>query len=301
MNKNILVVYYSQSGQLKKIAENFIAPFAEKSVEIEWLQIKPKNDFPFPWSSKEFFDVMPESVLGIPAELLPVEFKHSSYDLIVFAYQPWYLSPSIPAASILKNPELKKRLLNSPVITLIGSRNMWINAQERVKKLLSEAGANLIGNIVLRDKHTNLLSAITIQHWMFTGKKDKLWGIFPKPGISDEDINSVHHFGTKASEALLNGNLADLQKKLVEMKAAEVNSNLMFIEERAPKLFSIWANVIIKKKNRSLWLQLFKHYLMFVLFIVSPIVSLINILLLKPFTRKQIRKKKNYYLSADAR
>ena len=295
MNKSVLVVYYSQSGQLKKIAENFTAPFLEKKMEIEWLQVKPKNDFPFPWSSKAFFEVMPESVLGIPAELLPAEFKQSSYDLIVFAYQPWYLSPSIPATSILKNPEFKKRLLNTPVITLIGSRNMWINAQERVRKLLKEADANLIGNIVLTDKHTNLISAITIQYWMFTGKKDKLWGIFPKPGISDEDINSVHLFGAKTSEALLNGNLAGLQKKLTEMRAVEVNSNLMFIEERAPKLFSMWANVIIKKNNRNFWLQLFKYYLMFVLFIVSPIVLLINMLFSKPFSLKQIRKKKNYY------
>src|SRR3990172_1271128 len=141
---NVLVVYYSQSGQLKKIAENFIAPFLQKNIEIEWLSVKPKNEFPFPWPSKDFFNVMPESVIGIPAELLPVEFKHSTYDLIVFAYQPWYLAPSIPVASILHHPEFKKRLQNTPVITLIGSRNMWINAQERVKKLLKEAGANLI-------------------------------------------------------------------------------------------------------------------------------------------------------------
>ena len=54
MSKNILIVYYSQSGQLKSIAENFIAPFQSKDYEIEWLQIKLKNDFPFPWSGKAF-------------------------------------------------------------------------------------------------------------------------------------------------------------------------------------------------------------------------------------------------------
>lgn len=295
MIKNVLAVYYSQSGQLKKIAENFTTSFPEKNIEVEWLAIKPKKEFPFPWSSKDFFDVMPESVLGIPTELLQLEFKRSSYDLIVFAYQPWYLSPSIPSTSILKHPEFKKRLLNTPVITLIGSRNMWINAQERVKILLKEAGANLVGNIVLRDKHTNLISAITIQYWMFTGKKEKLFGIFPKPGISDKDIDSVHLFGAQVSEALFNGKWGDLQKKLLEMRSVELNSNLMLIESRAPKLFSIWANVIIKKKNRKYWLQLFKYYLMFVLFIVSPIVLLINMLFLKPFTAKQIQKKKNYF------
>lgn len=295
MSKKIAVVYYSQSGQLKKIAENFVKPFMEAGMSVEMLPIRPKTDFPFPWSSEAFFNVMPESVLGIPTELLPMEFKHTSYDLIVLAYQPWYLSPSIPATSILHDPEFKKRLANTPVITLIGGRNMWINAQERVKRLLKSNGASLVGNIALRDKHANLISAITIQYWMFTGKKDRLLGILPKPGISDKDIDSVHLFGAKASEALLNGSLTNLQKKLIEMKAVEVKSNLMFIESRAPKLFSIWANIIVKKNNRPLWLQLFKYYLMFALFIVSPVVLLINMLFLRPFTGKRVQKKKSYY------
>ena len=46
--KNVLVVYYSQSGQLKTIAEKLVEPFAEEDVAIEWLAIKPKTDFPFP-------------------------------------------------------------------------------------------------------------------------------------------------------------------------------------------------------------------------------------------------------------
>ena len=59
MNKNILIVYYSQSGQLKNIAEKFIGPFLKKkNAEVEWMPVKPKNDFPFPWSAKEFFNAM---------------------------------------------------------------------------------------------------------------------------------------------------------------------------------------------------------------------------------------------------
>ena len=230
MSKKIAILYYSQSGQLKKIVGNFSKPFIEAGSSVELINIKPRSDFPFPWTSKAFFNVMPESVLGLATELEPLNFNHSSYDLIVLAYQPWYLSPSIPTTSALHDPEFKKRLGNTPVITLIGARNMWINAQERVKKLLQSAGANLVGNIALTDKHPNLISAITIQYWMFTGKKDKLLGIFPKPGISDEHIGAAHLFGKKVSAALLNGKWGDLQKDLVSMNAVEVKSSLMFIE-----------------------------------------------------------------------
>jgi hypothetical protein len=90
-----------------------------------------------------------------------------------------------------------------------------------------------------------------------------------------------------------------LQKKLVDLKAVEVKSDLMFIEGRAGKLFSIWANVISKRKNRALWLKLFKYYLFIALFVVAPVVLTINNILFRPFLGKAITKKKHYYLGLN--
>ncbi len=295
MGKKILLVYYSQSGQLKQIAVNFSAPFIAAGHTVELLRIKMKNEFPFPWKSKSFFDAFPESVLGIPAEIISPEFKEEKYDLIVFAWQPWYLSPSIPANSFLQHPEFKKRMKDTPVVTIIGSRNMWINAQKRIKKMIAENGGKLVGNIVYVDRHNNFVSAVTIQYWMFTGRKDRWMGIFPRPGVSENEINDSGVFGKKVLEALEQNSFNDLQKHLVEMKAVEPLTVLIFIETRAPKIFSLWANLIIKKKNRSLWLQIFKYYLLFALFIIAPIIVIIYLLLIVPFTGRQIRKHKNYF------
>ncbi len=295
MNKNILIVYYSQSGQLKQIAENFILPFQQKNYNIEWLEIKLKSDFPFPWTAKKFFNTMPESVSGTPIELLTPAFKREDYDLIIFCYQPWFLSPSIPANSMLHHPEFRKRLINTPVITIIGARNMWINAQEQVKKLLKQNAADLVANIVLCDKHNNFVSAITIQYWMFTGKRNQLFGIFPKPGVSEKDIAKTKFFGEEVLRSLENANWEGLQQRLVEMKAVTVNTNLMFIEARASVLFKIWARTIINKKNRNLWLQIFKYYLLFALFIIAPVVLLIYNIFFRVFTQDRIMKKKIYY------
>ncbi|MBL3656262.1 hypothetical protein [Fulvivirga sediminis] len=55
--KNILVISYSQSGQLDSILDNFLLPF--KGVNIERVKVKPQDDFPFPWTSPAFFDAMP--------------------------------------------------------------------------------------------------------------------------------------------------------------------------------------------------------------------------------------------------
>ena len=299
MSKKILAIYYTQSGQLGQIADSFTAPFTGSGATVEKVIVQPKNEFVFPWTTDRFFDAMPESVLGIPAELAAFQLKEAAYDLVIFAYQPWYLSPSIPATSILLHPSFRAVVKDTPVVTLIGSRNMWLKSQERVKKMLGESGAKLVGNIALVDKHSNLVSGVTILYWMLTGKKDRKWGLFPRPGVSDEDIANAHVFGQTVLHYLDNGNWKDLQPALIQQKAVEVKSNLMFIEPRATKLFSIWANFIIKKKNRSTWLVVFKYYLLIALFIIAPVVLLINNLLFRPFLTKTINKKKQYYLDVN--
>ena len=72
---------------------------------------------------------------------------------------------------------------------------MWINAQEKIKIRLKDAGARLVGNIALVDRHNNFISLVTILSWMLGGKKNRKWGIFPKPGVSDEDIENASVFG----------------------------------------------------------------------------------------------------------
>src|SRR5687767_15076075 len=101
MHKKVLAIYYSQSGQLKEITDNFCAPLVDAGAEVEKIQVKLKNEFPFPWTTKRFFSVMPDCVLGNPKELEPFHLKRPSYDLIVLGYQPWFLSPSIPFNSFM--------------------------------------------------------------------------------------------------------------------------------------------------------------------------------------------------------
>ena len=299
MSKKILAIYYTQSGQLGQIVDNFTSVFTAAGASVEKVAVTPQPAFAFPWSSTRFFDAMPESVLGIPCTLAPFEIKEDSYDLIIFAYQPWYLSPSIPANAVLQHPLFTAVVKNTPVVTIIGARNMWLKAQERVKDTLRSNGAKLVGNIALVDKNSNLVSAVTILYWMLTGKKDSMWGIFPKPGIAEEDIDHMHVFGTTVLQYLSTGNWTALQPALAEQQAVVVKSNLMFIEPRATKLFSIWANIIVKKKNRRAWLVVFKYYLLIALFIIAPIVLLINIILFRPFLSKSINKKKQYYLAVN--
>ncbi|RMG21461.1 MAG: hypothetical protein D6730_18265 [Bacteroidetes bacterium] len=294
--KRILVIYYSQTGQLDQIVQQFIRPFTAAGVKVERLRVQAQPPFEFPWSSRRFFDVMPESVLEKPAELAPFELKDGPYDLIVFAYQPWFLSPSIPASSLLQHPALLQVLRGSRVLTLIGARNMWLNAQEKVKSRLQQAGAQLVGNVALTDRHHNLASAVSIMRWMFRGDKRPFLGIFPPAGIAGADIARAADYGQTVLNHLLAENWSGLQPALVQQGAVAVKPNLMFIEERAGRLFRIWARLIANKKNRRPWLLAYQYYLLFALFVVAPVVLLVHNMFFRPFLGKLIRSRQSYYL-----
>jgi hypothetical protein len=130
---------------------------------------------------------------------------------------------------------------------------------------------------------------------MFSGKKDRWLGIFPKPGVNENEVNAAGQYGKIVLEALSANRLGELQSRLLAEKAVEPLTTLMFIEGRAPKIFSLWAKLIAGKKNRTLWLQIFKYYLLFALFIIAPIILVIYLVLIMPFTGKRIRERKKYF------
>ena len=294
--KKILAIYYSQSGQLDEIMKNFISEI--KDCDIDLIRFRPKNDFPFPWSSDVFFDAMPDCVNEIPVELEKINYKYSKYDLILLGYQPWYLSPSIPVSSLLVDMDFRLHASDSPVITIIGSRNMWINSQKNVSDKLAEINSKIIGNIPLIDRNQNQISAITILHWMTTGLKTKKNRFLPKPGISEEDIRNASEFGNILSYHLSNGSYTGMQENFCKTGKFELSTEVWFIEKLAKRIFKIWAKIINsagKKHNSRLFrIRVFKYYLFFALFFIAPIVLLIYKILIVPFIYRRIQRKKEY-------
>ncbi len=242
---------------------------------------------------------MPSCVLGIPVQLEQLGLKEKAYDLIILGYQPWFLSPSIPSNSLLQKEEFKALLKDTPVITISAARNMWINAFVRVRNMLKDAGAKLVGNIALVDRHPNPVSFVTIFYWMLSGKKERYLNIFPKPGVAEEDIANTKQFGETVAHRLDSGNWDGLQDELLAQKAVVINYKLMFIEARAKPIFAVWAKFIANRKNRTPWLAAFKYYLFIALFLGAPILLTLDAIFLKPFSSKRIKTKKLNYLQVN--
>ena len=301
MKKRILIVYYSQTGQLLRILQKIAEPtLNNKNIDVEYFKIEMENDFPFPWNRKEFFGIMPDSVQEKAHPIKVNTPVHDNYDLVILGYQVWFLSPSVPFNSFLESEVAKRILKSAKVVTVIGGRNMWVMAQESIRKKLKSLDSVLVGNIALVDNSPNLVSVVTIIYWLFHGKTDRLLNLFPKPGIKSADIEKGTSFGQEIVGALTDNNFNKLQENLVEKGAVNLKPDIISMETKAKKVFGVWAKIVNGSgKNgsfgRKAVLFLFEIYLYFVILFLSPLVSILSTF--AAILRRKATAKKMAYFS----
>jgi hypothetical protein len=297
--KRILVLYYSQTGQQLAILQSLIKPLVQHGHTIHIEQIKPVEDYVFPWTAYRFFNAFPETFHQEPLALQPLSAKaFEQYDLIIVGYTPWFLTPSRPISSFMQSDDAKKIFHNKPVVTILGCRNMWLGAQEKMKHRLLDVGALLKGHIALVDRSGNLVSLVTILRWMLGGKKNAFW-FFPPAGVGVKDVESTARFGEVIHEALNTGDVDSLQHKLNDKGAVEVLPSLILLEKRGQKGFSVWSKFIasggtLYSTGRKIRVFTFLYVLIPAIIILSPILFILSqtMLIVK---RKQLLEEVAYY------
>lgn len=299
--KKVLVIYFTQTGQAKQALDAVLNPFAENTdYQLDHLLIKPKKPFPYPWSYTQFFDVFPETVNGIACELEPITIDPAiHYDLVVIAYQPWFLSICVPINSFLQSPEAKQLLANKPVVTIINCRNMWLGAQEKMKKQLLTINAKLTGNITFVDRSANLVSLVTVLAFVLKGTKENFMGMFPKYGVTEKDLAHAPAFGKIILNNLEKGTFENIQPELNQEGALDIRGNLLLMEGRGKALFPLYANYISKKgtqgsEQRRTRVRIFGIVLPTAILILSPIITILS-RLAPVLAKKKFSKEIAYY------
>jgi len=303
--KRVLVLYYSQSGQLKSMVDSVTGPLQKSDeVTVDYRKIEPVVKYPYPWPFYPFFDAFPEAIYMNGCEVEPMDDLADDYDLIILGYTIWFLSPSLPVTGFMQTEQAKRLFKDKPVVTLIACRDMWVMAQEKMKTLISDVGATLVDNVVLTDQGGSLYAFITTPRWLATGKKDPFWG-FPAAGVSEKELQESSRFG----ERLLDGLNSDEEKAkkpmLCNMGATVVNGKLVATEKIATRSFMIWGKLIQKSGAPGTFVRkiVITIYVAFLATLVLTIVPL-NILirrLIYPFRKEAIEKSVKYYEEPSGR
>lgn len=305
--KKILVVSYTQTGQLDAIVQSLIEPLVEskeqqkQEIEITHGVIRPRTAFPFPWPFWRFFNTFPETVYADTTAIEPLTISDDAeFDLIILAYQVWFLSPSLPIQAFLKSEQAKKLFRGKPVITVIGCRNMWLMAQERTKQYLQDLGAHLIDNVVLTDRTHVSATFISTPLWMLTGKRGPfLGGMVPAAGIPPEDIAGMARFGRAIAEQLPARTRENTQPMFTGLGAVAINPRMIASEKIALRSFRIWGGWLRALGNQQSLLRrgLLFFYVIFLVTLILTVVPISAVIkrLLTPFTRERVRLQRDYF------
>ena len=299
--KKVLVVHYSQSGQLDSVVKEFTRPLVESDdISVTFENIRPVEDFPFPWPFFTFLDTFPECVYqDAPPIHEPQVSGDEDFDLVVLAYQVWFLSPALPMTAFLQHPTAARLLDGKPVVTLIACRNMWLMAQEDMKAHLEALNARLVGNVAMVDEAGSVLSFFATPLWVLTGHKGPFWGgLIPRAGVAEKEIVASERFGRRIRDRLrFRGEVtADMFRGL---SAVRINAGLISSEKTAKRAFRLWGKLLRSLGPRGAWqrkpvLAFYSVFLIAMILTVVPAGMIIK-RLLAPLTRKRIAQQKAYY------
>ena len=300
--RRVLVVHYSSpSGQLSEVIRNFSSPLAESGdIELHELVLRPRKPYPFPWPILRFFDTFPETIYLDPPEMEPFAPDAGlRYDLVILGYQVWFLSPSGPTVGFLKSPEAQALLKDTPVVTVIACRDMWIMAQERVKEILVACSARLVGNVVLVDEAGSVGSFLATPLWMMTGRRGpRFGGLIPRAGVKPEQIKGCRRFGERIVSALQGRVLLD-EDLLRHMGAVKVNAKLIAAEKAGRRSFLAWGALLraLGPQGSRVRQPVVAFYILFLIaliIVVLPLSALIKTLT-APLLRARTAAQQAYF------
>lgn len=300
--KQILAVGYSQTGQLDAVLDSVLEPLCDaEDIELTRVSLEPIGPYPFPWPFWRFFDTFPETIYEEPdpidGTLLP---SRKDFDLVIFAYQVWFLSPSMPAMAFLQSEQARRLLRGRPVVTIIGCRNMWLMAQEKVKAHLAALEAQLVDNVVLTDSAHSAATFISTPLWMLTGRRGPfLGGLIPAAGIPRQDIAAASRFGEVIAASLPRRPESDTSPMLEGWGAVKINEHLIASEKLAHRSFRLWGYLLRKlgppgAPVRRAVLGVYVVFLVALILTAVPAGAAIK-RLVAPFARERIARQRSRY------
>jgi len=296
--KRILLLYYSQTGDAAEIARTFIGPLADlPDVEVVTESVEPVQPFPFPWGSlRRLLSVFPECQQGLGCTIQPLAIDRTKpFDLVVLAYQVWHLAPSLPVQGFLQSGDAAV-LKGTRVITLCVCRSMWHAGSETMKRLLREAGAVHLDNVVVSHQGPVFATFVSVPRLLLFGKRDRAWGIFPPAGVSQTDLDRVRRLGSVVADRLKQSPAEWSHESLLRgAGAVYVKRRYVIPELIGQAICRFWARLVLwAARFGSVPRRLAEYGYMAMLLsmiLCGMPVTLLLLLLASPFTHRWVERR----------
>lgn len=300
--KRVLAIGFSQTGQLDSVLDAVLGPLRQAAdIEVTELRLEPVEAFPFPWPFWRFFDTFPECVYEEPAPIREPEIAgDEDFDLVIFAWQVWFLSPAMPTMAFLQHPKARRLLAGTPIVSVIGCRNMWLSAYETFRRHIEYIGGHLTDNVVLTDQAHSAATFVSTPLWVLTGHRGPfLGGLIPAAGIARADIDGAARFGGAIARQLPGRERGDDTPMLQGLGAVHVNERMIASERIAHRSFRIWGGLLraLGRPHTPLRRVVLAIYVVFLCTLIMTVVPISAVIkrLIAPLTRERTARQRRHY------
>ncbi|WP_024804181.1 hypothetical protein [Nocardia sp. BMG51109] len=234
-----VVFEYTQTGQLAEVVDALIGPLIDSGWRVRRVPVAPANPFPFPWPLTRFFGVFPECAderATVPLAGDGRETRSEPDELVILAYQVWYLAPSLPVRALLTTRA--DAFAGRDVLTVIACRNMWYSAAAEVRRRLNDAGARHLGTVAATDTRPQAITFVTTLRWLLVGNRD---GRLGRAGVGAEELARVRAVGERIATT---GSSEELAKVLADTDSAPVEPVIAAADLLAGAMFRRWGSVV---------------------------------------------------------
>lgn len=174
--KRLLIIYYSYSGQTRKLINSFAAGLERKGVAVDWLAIRPRNKMQFPLRSiPAAMKMMVETFFRKRIDIEQVDSPPlGGWDMIVLAGPTWSYHPCGPVLSFFDR--YGEIFQNARVLPFISCRGYWRAHYYQLKYMLTRRKAKVLRPLVFL--HTGP------EPWRTIGVFLKMGGKMPEANTS---------------------------------------------------------------------------------------------------------------------
>ncbi|MCH9667523.1 MAG: flavodoxin family protein [Actinomycetia bacterium] len=207
----VLLLYYSYTGQSRKVLEAAGEVFRERGYDVTEAPIEftdPRyaerfSRFPMRKVWPDFLGMLPAQTLQRTGDIrTPDAVRTGDYDLICIGSPTWWRTVSMPLRSFLKSHEARNLLDGKRFAVFAVCRRYWRENLTGVRKLAEKKGGRYVDGIHFTYPGGQLPSMLSLTSYLGSGEyKDRYLGVrLPPTNINDEQIEESRRFAARIAD-----------------------------------------------------------------------------------------------------
>ena len=210
----VLLLYYSYTGQARKVLDAAGEVFEERGFEVSTAPIEftdPRyserfSRFPMDHVWRDFIGMLPAQTLKATGQIrTPDEVRRTDYDLICIGSPTWWRDVSMPLRSFLKSSEAPPLLGGKPFAVFVVCRRYWRENLNAVRKLAEKAGGRYEGAVHFGYPGDQVRSMLSLTSYLGSGEyRDRYLGLrIPTTNISEAQLQESRRFAAALADRVL--------------------------------------------------------------------------------------------------